>query len=153
AGEMVAATHGRSLWVLDVTPLRQMTAAVVKAKMQLYEPNAVVRWHSDPTRNGSMFGSGSRQFLGKNPEPGAHIYYSLNEKAKKVTLKVVDYTGKTVREMNASGEPGLHLLTWDLRMPAGARGGAGPGGGQRGAGPGGFQGRGGFGGGQPAAPG
>src|SRR5262249_29963384 len=25
AGEVVAATHGRSLWILDVTPLRQMT--------------------------------------------------------------------------------------------------------------------------------
>jgi len=39
-GEMVAATHGRSLWVLDVLPLRQMTAAVVKAPATLYRPAA-----------------------------------------------------------------------------------------------------------------
>ena len=31
AGEIVAATHGRSLWVLDVSALRQMTPEVVKA--------------------------------------------------------------------------------------------------------------------------
>ena len=37
ASEMVAATHGRSLWVLDVTSLRQMKApgsrSLVKAKL------------------------------------------------------------------------------------------------------------------------
>src|SRR5262249_57922547 len=32
AGEIVAATHGRSLWVLDVTPLRQMTQDALTAK-------------------------------------------------------------------------------------------------------------------------
>src|SRR5205807_1078493 len=35
AGEMVAATHGRSLWVLDVTPLRQMSADVHKVPWNL----------------------------------------------------------------------------------------------------------------------
>src|SRR5213079_1034568 len=44
AGEIVVATHGRSLWVLDVTPLRQMTADVLKAKAYLYRPNTAVRW-------------------------------------------------------------------------------------------------------------
>ncbi|TMQ31992.1 MAG: PDZ domain-containing protein [Planctomycetota bacterium] len=39
SGELVAATHGRSLWVLDVTPLRQMTAAVLKDNVHLYQPN------------------------------------------------------------------------------------------------------------------
>jgi hypothetical protein len=31
AGEIVAATHGRSLWILDVTALRQLTAEAMKA--------------------------------------------------------------------------------------------------------------------------
>ena len=31
AGEMVAGTHGRSLWVLDVTALRQMTKETIEA--------------------------------------------------------------------------------------------------------------------------
>jgi membrane-associated protease RseP (regulator of RpoE activity) len=147
AGEVVAATHGRSLWVMDITPLRQMTASALKAKAQLYEPNVAVRWNLGPER-GSSYGIGSRRFNGENPPPGAHIYYSLTSKADKFTLKVTDVTGKTVRELSGSRDPGLHRVTWDLRGTApggaaptgrgprggGAGGGGGGGGGGRGPG-------------------
>ena len=56
AGEIVAATHGRSLWVLDVTALRQMAAESLKATAKLYRPNVVTYWKSEPER-----GSGQRR--------------------------------------------------------------------------------------------
>src|SRR5258708_15720268 len=62
AGEIVAATHGRSLWVLDVTALRQMTADTVKAKSFLYRPNDVIRWRSEPY-HGTLYGAGSRRYV------------------------------------------------------------------------------------------
>ncbi len=113
AGEIVAATHGRSVWILDVTPLRQMSTAIVKEKAHLYRPNTVVRWHSEPS-HGSMYGIGNRHFFGQNPPSGAQLYYSLGSKAEKVSLKIVDMDGKTVRELGGSNEPGLHLVPWDL---------------------------------------
>jgi hypothetical protein len=117
AGEMVAATHGRSLWVLDVAPLRQMTKDVLTAKAHLYEPTPAVRWRTEPARM-SLYGVGSRRFFGENPRGGAQIYYSLNQKADKISLKVVDYAGKTIRELEAQKEPGLHRVAWDLnRLP------------------------------------
>jgi photosystem II stability/assembly factor-like uncharacterized protein len=126
-GEVVVATHGRSLWVLDVTPLRQMTAETVKAKVFLYQPNTVVRWHSEPGGEG-MFAGAERRFVGQNPAPGAQFYYSLASKADKVALKVVDYAGKTVAEFpGMSGEPGLHRVAWNLTTGR-QRPGAGPGG-------------------------
>jgi photosystem II stability/assembly factor-like uncharacterized protein len=121
AGEIVAATHGRSLWVLDVTSLRQMSADTLKADATLYRPNTVVRWRNEPG-HGSLYGHGSRRFAGQNPPPGAHLYYSLGKKATKVTLKVVDYAGQTVKEMNASPEPGLHHLAWDVTRNTTRRG-------------------------------
>jgi photosystem II stability/assembly factor-like uncharacterized protein len=138
AGEMVAATHGRSLWVLDIKPLRQMSTEVLKAKVHLFEPNPGVRWRTEPQR-ASPYGNGSRRFIGDNPPPGTQIYYSLAKKADKVNLKVVDYAGKTVRELEAKTDPGLHRVAWNLTRPvagpagAGQRGG-GQGGGRRGAG-------------------
>jgi photosystem II stability/assembly factor-like uncharacterized protein len=134
AGEMVAATHGRSLWVLDITPLRQMKPEVVKAKARLFRPNVATLWHSEPGRM-SPYGNGSRRFVGQNPPRGAQIYYALNKKAEKATLKVVDYNGNTVRELEVKKEPGFHRVTWDLtrprERPAGGRGRGtgGPGGG------------------------
>jgi photosystem II stability/assembly factor-like uncharacterized protein len=127
AGEVVIATHGRSLWVLDMTPLRQMTANNLKAAAHLYEPNTVVRWRSEPSR-GSMYGNGSRLYAGENPPGGAQIYYTLTKKAEKASLKIVDIAGTTVRNLDAKTEPGLHRVTWDFgRGQRGGRG--GPGGG------------------------
>jgi photosystem II stability/assembly factor-like uncharacterized protein len=139
AGEIVAGTHGRSLWVLDLTPLRQMTAEVLKAKAHLFRPNPAVQWRSQPSR-GSPYGNGSRKFFGQNPAPGAQIYYFLADKADKVTLKVVDYAGETVRELQATTQPGLNRAAWTLTRPGQRPG--GPGGGRGGQGGGGRGGQG-----------
>ena len=62
AGEIVAATHGRSLWILDVTALRQISAETISEAVHLYKPNDVILWRKKLRR-----GSGTvRRFLGKN---------------------------------------------------------------------------------------
>src|SRR5207253_3315342 len=119
AGEIVAATHGRSLWILDITPLRQLTTEVAKAKAHLFEPATAVRWHSEPRKGGT-----NRRFVGETTPIGTQIYYSLAKKADKISLNIVDYAGKTVRELRATGEPGLHKVAWDLGS-AGSRQGRG----------------------------
>lgn len=116
AGEIVVATHGRSLWVLDVTALRQMKPSVLTKTAHLYQPAAAVRWRSEPAR-GSAYGAGSRQFAGQNPPRGALVHYSLTKKAEKINLKVVDISGTPVRELKAPVEPGLHGVAWDLTRP------------------------------------
>jgi hypothetical protein len=116
AGEMVAATHGRSLWVLDVAPLRQMSATIVQAPAHLFAPTATVRWRQEPDIGG--IGNGSKKFAGQNPPDGAAVYYSLTQKADKVSLKVLDYAGKLVRELPVQTEPGLHRAQWNLTRPA-----------------------------------
>ncbi len=116
-GEMVAATHGRSLWVLDVSPLRQLKPAVVKADATLLAPATVTRWRQELQR-GTVYGTGHRDYFGENPQPGAHVYYALAKKAGSIRLSVQDYTGKTVATLPVKNEPGLHKATWNLRMSA-----------------------------------
>jgi len=43
------------------------------------------------------------------------VYYSLNRKPEKINLKVVDISGRIVRELKALPEPGLHRIDWNLR--------------------------------------
>lgn len=128
AGELVAATHGRSVWILDVCALRQTTAATMKSVATLYEPKTAIRWRSNPSPS---TGSGSRRFYGENPTPGTMICYTLGKKADNVSLKIVGVDGKTVREFTASGEPGLHSVAWNMSRAGagGGRGGRGGGGG------------------------
>jgi photosystem II stability/assembly factor-like uncharacterized protein len=126
AGEVVAATHGRSLWVLDVTPLRQMKAEVFKGGPHLYRPAVAVRRQAGLTRGWS-----GRAFVGENPPAGAQFYYSLPRKAGPARLRVLDIDGNTVAQLQGPGTPGLHKLTWDLTRGGraagrGGRGGARP---------------------------
>jgi photosystem II stability/assembly factor-like uncharacterized protein len=126
AGEIVVATHGRSLWVLDVTPLRQTTRDVAKADAHLYKPTSAVRWRLEPSR-----GRTNRRFAGQNPPAGTLIDYTLARKAEKVSLKVLDVDGTVLRDLAAAASPGLHRVAWDLsrnltgpgRPPGGGGGG------------------------------
>ncbi len=130
-GEMVAATHGRSLWILDITPLRQISNEVLTADAALLKPNTAIRWRSEPSRGGT-----NRRFVGSNGQSGAHIYYVLNKSAERVSVKILDIEGKVVRELRANSTPGMHRVTWDLtRVPerpagTGQRGGPGQAGGR-----------------------
>src|SRR5439155_26302776 len=109
AGEIVAATHGRSLWALDVTALRQITADSLKDKPVLYKPNAVERW-----QRLAGLGVTNRRFISTNPPAGAAIYYSLPKKAEKVSLSVLDIEGNVLSEVPAPGEPGLRRAVGDM---------------------------------------
>jgi photosystem II stability/assembly factor-like uncharacterized protein len=114
AGEVVAATHGRSLWILDVAALRQVKRPARRAAVNLFRPTPAVRWRSVP-RRGTIYGMGSRGFVGENPPAGAPLYYSLAHKAKKLQITIRDYEGKQVAAFGAPVEPGLHRVVWNLQ--------------------------------------
>lgn len=111
AGELVAATHGRSLWILDVAALRQFTPESLAANSFLYRPQAAVKWRSKPSRGSS----GTRRFVGQNAPGGATLYYSLGRDAGSVELKITDIEGRELAEIAGENRAGLHRVVWDLR--------------------------------------
>jgi S1-C subfamily serine protease/photosystem II stability/assembly factor-like uncharacterized protein len=145
AGEIVAATHGRSIWVMDVTSLRQMKASALKDKATLFTPAPGVRWRSADGAE-SPYSQSDKKFVGQNPPRGTSLDFYLGKPAEKVALKVTDVYGKTVWEFNNLPKTvGLHRGTWEITRGSGSFDGgrAGRGGGFGGGGGG----RGGFGGG------
>jgi photosystem II stability/assembly factor-like uncharacterized protein len=125
--DLVAATHGRSFWILDdITPLREYRPEIATTDAYLFTPSNAVR------------GGGQ----------SAAIYYFLKAPAQKVTLDVLDANGQIVRTYSATREEdekaskerpaspgeeeggfgqqprrqpmtnaGLTRFTWDLRYP------------------------------------
>ncbi|HEX2330220.1 MAG TPA: hypothetical protein VHN74_15960, partial [Candidatus Angelobacter sp.] len=74
--DLVAATHGRSFWILDdITPLQQYKPELAQADVHLYTPGPA----NHTTFGGGFFGS---PFSGQNPPNGAVIYYSLKTAIK-----------------------------------------------------------------------
>jgi len=144
AGELVAASHGRGLWIHDLALLRQVTKDTSLADVQLFKPQPATLWAGSITRRyyGEQF------FTGQNPAAGANIFLSLPKDAKQAALKITDTDGKLVRDLPVRTNAGLQVITWDLRRArtgggpgggfgglAGGGGGRGPGAGAEGAGP------------------
>jgi photosystem II stability/assembly factor-like uncharacterized protein len=128
--DLVAATHGRSFWILDdITPLRALTDAVRQAPVHLFAPRTAVRvragggWGQgggpgrDYTSAGGLVVTTERRSLpdgstelvhldaGSNPPAGATIYYHLRERPRgEVTLTFLDAAGRVVRSF--SSRPG-----------------------------------------------
>jgi photosystem II stability/assembly factor-like uncharacterized protein len=74
-GDLVIATHGRALYVLDdITPLRSLTAAALQEPLHLY-PSAPGRLHQNLMGG---FRGGSGYFRGENRPYGVQLTYSLN---------------------------------------------------------------------------
>ena len=109
--DLVAATHGRSLWILDdVTPLHQITEEVAEADFFLFEPRDAYRM--SPGREGT-FGPA----LGENPPQGSVIhYYFEQEPEKPVFLELLDGEGNLIKryasrveEQDDSAERDIYL--------------------------------------------
>ena len=140
--DLVVATYGRGIWVLDdYSALRQLTPAVASEKAHLFAPG-------DATRERRNVGSDTpfppEVPHALNPPAGAIIYYSLASKpSSDIALDVLDASGAVVRHMSSAPiapvpeaaqppEPnfwiatptplstnvGLNRTNWDLRWDA-----------------------------------
>jgi photosystem II stability/assembly factor-like uncharacterized protein len=99
--DMILATHGRSLWVLDDLAPFQQHAQAMTPDAYLFEPGTVA--HRLGSNERSRGFEGDRKFLGPNPAEGASITYRLRSAAKDVRLIVKDASGRTVRELGGEG--------------------------------------------------
>lgn len=76
--DLVVATQGRALWILDdLTPLHQITDEVAKKDYFLYKPRDV---HAELSVAYSIDGG-----YGENPPQGAQIHYTLNKEVSENT--------------------------------------------------------------------
>jgi photosystem II stability/assembly factor-like uncharacterized protein len=141
--DLVLATHGRSFWILDdISPLREMTAALLREPTLLHPASAYrlsqSTWTDTPIPPDEP--------LGANPPAGAVIDYFLPRDTKGVvTLEVLDGKGELVRRYRSDDPPdmseeeldreliprywiamprnlaqtaGMHRWVWDLRYAA-----------------------------------
>jgi photosystem II stability/assembly factor-like uncharacterized protein len=114
--ELIAATHGRAIWVVDIAALQQMTAEVVAAESHLFKPKVAFQYGEPPVEGQSV---GHQWFQTASPAYGAEIGYRINVRgAGQVRVVIQDVTGDTIRTLNGSSTMGTHKVTWDFRGKA-----------------------------------
>ena len=131
-GDLIIATHGRGLYIMDnIKPLEDLADAM-KTDTYLFDLPAAIRWQTWGRDN--PIGAG--EWTGQNPPQGAMIdFYS--KAGGPATLKITNASGQEVRTMAVSATAGVNRALWDLRYDtsgAGAPAPAGRGGGRGGRG-------------------
>ncbi|HTQ12700.1 MAG TPA: hypothetical protein VMH86_02400 [Rhizomicrobium sp.] len=137
-GDLIAATEGRAIWVMDdVAPLRQIAAGVTApATAYLFKPSDAWRVHPDNNKDTPL---PPETPAGENPPAGAIIDYWLGaDVSGPVTLEIRDGDGHVVRRFSSaekveqpdaeryfaqawinppqslSAEAGMHRFIWNL---------------------------------------
>jgi photosystem II stability/assembly factor-like uncharacterized protein len=96
--DLIAATQGRSFWILDdLAVLHQMAEAASAGGVFLFKPEDTYR----------LQGGGGPPLpptatLGQNPPNGALIYYYLKEKpSSQITLEILDSAGRSIKKFTS----------------------------------------------------
>lgn len=137
--DLVAATYGRGLWILDdLSPLRQMDAKAMDSQVYLFRPETALRVRWDNWQETPL---SAETPAGQNPPDGAIInYYLKASPSKEITVEIHDARGNLVQRYSSTPPPtdktpknvpdlwfapptvlptkaGLNRFVWNLRFP------------------------------------
>ena len=130
--DLVAATHGRSFWILDdLTPLQQLADSVAHTTRFLYTPRTAYRMGLGGGFGGG--GGGGPTGVGRNPPGGAAVFFFLKtapDSTTDVRLDFLDSRDSVVRRFTPKPRAptdslkvhaGMNRFVWNLRYPDASR--------------------------------
>ncbi|HMQ86727.1 MAG TPA: glycosyl hydrolase [Flavilitoribacter sp.] len=121
---LIAATHGRSFWMIDdLTPLRELRKEVAAREFYLYHSKPAIRMEQ-----GGGFRSGSSLLEGENHPNGVLFHYFVNNfsDSAKVKLEILEPDGDVIqtystntkeRRQKLDVKKGGNRFVWDMRYP------------------------------------
>ncbi|HEV8358162.1 MAG TPA: hypothetical protein VGQ17_15530, partial [Gemmatimonadales bacterium] len=123
--ELIAATHGRSIWIVDVAPLEQVNEQVIASAVHLFQPKTAWQFNSSPEAElgGGGSGGGQMVFRSMPPQYGAEIAYRVatTTPGGRARISIVDASGDTLRTLTGSAAAGLNRVYWPFQGKAPAR--------------------------------
>ncbi len=113
--DLIVGTYGRGAFITDISPLRELTAEVLKKDAFLFkiEPKPQKNY-SQRKFWGNFELLGNRPLTTPNEPNGLAIYYYFKSDAKKdATLEVYNVYGKLIKSIKIKHKKGLHRIYWD----------------------------------------
>jgi len=117
--DLVIATFGRALWVLDdIRPLRALASggsSLLNSTIKAFD--APEAWLASMKNLPGYYFYGDAMYRGDNREPGAMIsFYSAD--TGKVTVEIRDNNGKKVKSVERDASKGINRFIWRLDRDA-----------------------------------
>jgi photosystem II stability/assembly factor-like uncharacterized protein len=120
--ELMAATHGRGIWFVDVSALEQMSIKTVADVATLYQPRVAFQWGEGPTLGLPGNGYGQAPLIFASPAYGASITYRLRDSATTpVRVTVSDAAGTQLCQTTGPARAGVHTVNWAFQGAPAAR--------------------------------
>jgi len=113
--DLVLATHGRGIWIVDdLTPLRNLTADVL-AREAAFLPARPVQQRM-PASGGWV--EGDAAFVGHNPQGGATVSYYQRTRHLfgPLKLEILDASGKVVDTLSPTRHRGVNRVFWGMSV-------------------------------------
>ncbi|MDB5311456.1 MAG: glycosyl hydrolase, repeat [Gemmataceae bacterium] len=111
--DLVIGTHGRGMWVMDISPLEQLTEKILQADAHLFDVKPVTLLKAQERGPAK-----SKGYVAKNPPAGLPVYFLTTDKsAGDVLVSCKTAEGKAVGVYKGSGKAGLDWCTFDVRGP------------------------------------
>lgn len=112
--DLIVATHGRSLFIVDeISALQELTADVRNKPLHLFQPRPA---QARPIFDGWADWAGASAFRGENPPLGAVItFYSKSYTGEPVSIVIKNAADQPVAKLSAPGTPGISRVVWDLK--------------------------------------
>jgi len=115
--DLVVGTHGRSIYVMDISPLEEMNSNVLASDIHLFDVRPATAFKFKKV-DAPPEGPG---YVCPNPPYGASInYYLADDAAQPVTIAILDKDGKTLVELTGEQKAGLRQVVWNLRAAQGS---------------------------------
>jgi photosystem II stability/assembly factor-like uncharacterized protein len=115
AHDLVLATHGRGIWIIDdITPLRAL------AGERLAQPAGFLPGRPLEQRMAAQgqFVNGDNHFMGANPPSGVTLSYYLRSRHLygPIKLEVLDGKGQVIDTVPASKRRGINRVYWPMQV-------------------------------------
>jgi hypothetical protein len=112
--EMIAATHGRGVQIIDVAPLQQMTPAILSAQAHLFAPTIAFDYGQPPPPSETR---AQRMWRIDGGPDGAEITYRLAAPAATAPrVLIVSAAGDTIARLTGTNTAGINRVSWDMRI-------------------------------------
>jgi len=112
--DLVVGTHGRGIFVADITPYRQWTQEVADKPFHLFRPSRALNFNFANSQFEAF--QGFQRYAAANPGYGAQIWYHLkSDQQTAPKVEVLDVAGNVVANINGPRSAGLNKVTWNLR--------------------------------------
>jgi hypothetical protein len=107
--DLIVATHGRGIYIADITALAGLTPAVLAEDAHFFQPEAKIRWIGSDRSDYA-----SQNYNGESEPAAMPFYYYLGVPVTGNVTFSVFQGGLKIADLTGPGSAGLHAVSWDM---------------------------------------